>query len=134
MVDIATTVVGSMILVIVNTSSNLFCMPLYLTLFAAWNLIIDFQNVWAYQKRTTLEWWNILFGILSILGIIPSFILVLPGFIGMIVTLLLTPIWLGLEVLSVVAFIIYIFIDPSMMILAPIIRWVYCIFGLTSYC
>ena len=129
MVDIATTVVGSMILVIVNTSSNLFCMPLYLTLFAAWNLIIDMQNVWAYQKRTTLEWWNILFGILSILGIIPSFILVLPGFIGTIITLPLTPIFYGLEILSVVAFIYYIIYDPNMKILTPIIYWLYCVFG-----
>ncbi len=99
MVYIATSVVWYMLLPIVNTFSGLFCMPLYLTSFAVWNLSIDLQNVWAYQKRTTLEWWNILFGILSILGIIPSFILVLPGFIGMIVTLLLTPIWLGLWVL-----------------------------------
>ena len=107
MADLATTVVGYMILVIVKTSSGLFFMPLSLTLFAAWNLIIDMQNYWAYQKRTTLEWWNILFGILSILGIIPSFILVLPGFIGIIITLLLSPILYGLEFLIVLAIIIF---------------------------
>ena len=111
-------------------SLSLFGMPLILTFSAVFNLKIDWLNQWySSAKLTTLPWWNILYGFLSILGIIPSFILVLPGFIGIIITLPLTPILYGLEILSVVAFIYYIIIDPNMKILTPILYWLYCVFG-----
>ena len=111
-------------------SLSLFGMPLILSFSAVFNLNIDWLNWWySSAKLTTLPWWNILYAILSILGIIPSFILVLPGFIGTIITLPLTPILYGLEILSVVAFIYYIIYDPNMKILTPIFYWLYCVFG-----
>ena len=111
-------------------SLSLFGMPLILSFSAVFNLNINWLNWWySSAKLTTLPWWNILYAILSILGIIPSFILVLPGFIGTIITLPFTPILYGLEILSVVAFIYYIIYDPSMKILTPIFYWLYCVFG-----
>ena len=111
-------------------SLSLFGMPLILSFSAVFNLNINWLNWWySSAKLTTLPWWNILYAILSILGIIPSFILVLPGFIGTIITLPLLPIFYGLEILSVVAFIYYIIYDPNMKILTPIIHWLYCVFG-----
>ena len=122
--------IGAAIMGPFTPSVTLFGMPLLLSFSAVFNLNISWLNYWySSAKLTTLPWWNILYAILSMLGIIPSFILVLPGFIGTIITLPLLPIFYGLEILSVVAFIYYIIYDPNMKILTPIIYWLYCVFG-----
>ena len=99
-------------------------MPLLLIFSAVFNLNIDWLNYWySSAKLTSLPWWNILNAVLSIIGILPSFILVLPGFIGIFITFLLTPIWAGLEIL----FVIYMFIDPSIALFAGVLNWVICV-------
>ena len=111
-----------------------FCIPLLLILSTVFNLNIDWLDWWYTSvKRSTIPWWNILYGILSLIGILPSCILVLPGFISSIIALLLTPIWFVIGALCYTAFNIYISFDPDMTILTPIlepiytlINWVFC--------
>lgn len=115
-------------------SLSLFCMPLLLILSTAFNLNIEWLNkFYENAKLTTLPWWNILYGILSLIGILPSYILVLPGFISSIIALLLKPIWFVIGALCYTAFNIYISFDPDMTILTPILepiytllKWIYC--------
>ena len=92
-----------------------FGMPVILTSLAAFNLNINWLNYWySSAKLTSLPWTNILYAVLSIIGILPSFILVPFGFVGIFLTFLLTPIWGVLEVLGIVACIIYWYFDPSL--------------------
>ena len=126
----AGTFISTAILAPFIPSLLLFGMPLILSFSTVFFLWLNSLNFWFSSKEFIYQpWWNISLAILSILGIIPSFILVLPGFIGTIITLPLLPIFYGLEILSVVAFIYYIIYDPNMKILTPIIYWLYCVFG-----
>ncbi len=123
--------IGAAILGPFTPSVTLFGMPLLLSFSAVFNLNISWLNYWySSAKLNNLPWWNILYAVLSIIGILPSFILVIPGFISIIFTILLTPIWLGLEVFTVATFFIWAFIDPNVWSLPyKVLKWVYCVFG-----
>ena len=114
---------------------SLFTMPAILTFFAIFNLNIDWLNYWySSAKLTSLQWWNILYAILCIIGVLPSFILVLPGFFGIILTFLLTPVWAALEILGVIGCIIFWYFDPSFTIFSAVLKWLFCITGYSTNC
>ena len=94
------------------SSVTLFLMPVLLTFLAVKNLNIDLSNyLRTGAKLYKLRPEDIFYGVLSIIGILPSFILVIPGFIGILVTFLYTPTWLFFRILIITAFLTYSLID-----------------------
>ena len=127
------TFIGGLIISPFIPSASLFGMPALLTLSTIFNFNIDWLNYWySSAKLTALPWWNILYAVLSMIGILPSFILIPLGFIGIILTIFLAPVLYFLEILSFVAFAIYWYFDPSLLVLSPVLKLVYCLFGASS--
>ena len=89
-------------------------MPAILTFLAVFNFNVSMLNYW-YTKAplTAVPSWNTVYGYLSIIGILPSFILVPLGLISMILPVLLTPVLLSLDTLGVVFGFVYLLHDPS---------------------
>ena len=116
-------------------AASLFTMPAILTFSGFINANIDWFNTYfMFLGLKSLQWWNILLSVLSFLGILPSFILVPIGFVGIILTFLLTPVWIGLEILAVLSFIIYFYIDPTAKLYNSIMTPIMCFFKLTTSC
>ena len=111
---------------------SLFGAPLWLGYFGAYgNLSLDYQKWWS-SSFTQLQWYNYLFAVLSIISILPSFFLVPPGALGMVITSLLTPLWGGFEILMTIAFLIYYWIDPSLTLFSYFLTKIFCFFELTT--
>ena len=77
-------------------------MPVILVLSAVFNLNISNLNWW-YTSTTLIElpWWNILYAVLSVVGILPSFVLLPPGLLVLIIGFLIFPIWSATWILIV---------------------------------
>ena len=91
-------------------------MPAILTFLAVFNFNVSMLNYW-YTKAalTAVPSWNTVYGYLSIIGILPSFILVPLGIISMILPALLTPVWLSLDILIAFIYVAFRVIFPSSM-------------------
>ena len=101
----AGTFIASCIIVPYVPALSLFTMPAILTVAAIFNLNIDlFNYLFKSLGFKSLQWWNILLAVLFIIGLLPSFIFVIPGFNGIVLTFLLTPVWIVLEILFTIVF------------------------------
>ena len=124
--------VGTCILSPYIPALSLFGAPVWLGYFGTYgNLSTDYQKYWN-SSFTQLEWYNYLYAVLSIIFTLPSFFLVPPGALGMIITFLLTPIWGAFEILMTIAFWIYFWIDPSLSVFIYVLKKFLCFFKLRT--
>ena len=124
--------VGTCILSPYIPGLSLFGAPVWLGYFGIYgNLSTDYQKYWN-SSFSQLEWWNYLYAVLSVIGILPSFILVPPGALGIIIAFISTPIWGTIEILIAIAFLIYFWIDPSLTLYSYALKAFVCFFKLST--